>query len=60
MDEETRKRLGDVVEALEAILVATQLEANPEGRKESDYAVREAVKRVNRLRRTLQGGGDAA
>jgi hypothetical protein len=60
MDEETRKLLGDVVEALEAILVAAQLEPDAEGRKQADYAVREAVKRVNRLRRSLQDGGGAA
>jgi len=59
-DEEMRKLLAEVVEALDAILVATQLNPGPAGGDRADYAVREAVRRVNRLRRTLQGGGNAA
>lgn len=55
-----RKLLAEVVEALDAILVATQLNPGPAGGDRADYAVREAVKRVNRLRRALQGGGNAA
>jgi len=60
MDVETRQLLAEVVEALDAILLAAQLEPRPAGRRHADYVVREAVRRVNRLRRTLQGGGNAA
>ncbi|MGE5594562.1 MAG: hypothetical protein ACM3S1_00855 [Hyphomicrobiales bacterium] len=56
MDEETRKLLGEVVEALEAVLIAAQVEQEGRSRKGADYAVREAIRRVNRLRRSLQDG----
>lgn len=54
MDEETRKLLEEVVEALEAVLLAAQLEERD--RRGADYALREAIRRVNRLRRAVQGG----
>lgn len=56
MDDETRKLLDEVVEALEAVLIATQVEQSP-GHGDPDFALREAVRRVNRLRRSIRRPG---
>ena len=59
MDEETRKLFAEVVEALEAVLITAQLEQQHDA-KGADYAIREAVRRVNRLRKALQDDSSVA
>lgn len=53
MDEETRQLLIDMAEAIEALLVALQVQQAGDASGTS-YSVREAVRRVNRVRRLLQ------
>lgn len=53
MDEETRKLLIDMAEAIEALLVALQVQQAGDD-SSAEYSVREAVRRVNRVRRLLQ------
>ncbi|MCC7364663.1 MAG: hypothetical protein IT303_09840 [Dehalococcoidia bacterium] len=59
MDEETRQLLREVVDALDALLIATQLEGQA-GLPGPDFALREAVRRVNRLRRSIKESDGAA
>lgn len=54
MDEQTRKLFAEVVEALEAVLITAQIE-QPDDTRRADYAIREAVRRVNRLRKAIHG-----
>jgi hypothetical protein len=51
VDDEIKRLLSETVEALEAILVAVQLEPQSPG---SDYALNEAVRRINHLRRNVE------
>jgi len=55
VDDEIKRLLFETVEALEAILVAVQLEPQSSG---SDYAVNEAVRRINHLRRNVETPGE--
>jgi hypothetical protein len=54
MESELRQVLNEVVEAMEAVLVALQVEQKDVPHPESDFGLMEAVRRVNRLRRTIQ------
>ncbi len=54
MEPELRQVLGEMVEAIEAILVALQVEKKDVPHAESDFGLMEAVRRVNRLRHTIQ------
>jgi hypothetical protein len=54
MDPEMRQVLSEMVEAMEAVLVALQVEQKDAPHPESDFSLMEAVRRVNRLRRTIQ------
>jgi len=54
MEPELRQVLSEMVEAIEAVLVALQVEQKDAPHPESDFGLMEAVRRVNRLRRTIQ------
>jgi hypothetical protein len=55
MDQELRKLLAELVDALDAVIVAMQVEhggQKPPG--EADYSLKQAIHRVNMLRRAVQ------
>jgi len=54
MEPELQQVLSEMVEAIEAVLVALQVEQKDVPHPESDFGLMEAVRRVNRLRRTIQ------
>ncbi|MDZ7728378.1 MAG: hypothetical protein U5Q44_09415 [Dehalococcoidia bacterium] len=55
MDPETRRLLENVVEALDAIVVALEVEASADA-----YPRSEALRRVNMLRKSLSAIGEEA
>lgn len=60
MDPELRRVLNEMVEAIDAILVALQVEQKAAAPQEADFGLKEAIRRVNRLRRTIQESPDEA
>lgn len=59
-DGDVRALLAEMVEALEAVLMTAQVAPEEFDRGEADYAIREAVRRVNHLRRALNGRDEVA
>lgn len=59
-EEDVRALLAGMVEALEAVLITAQVAPDDVDRASADYAIREAVRRVNRLRRAVIGRDEVA
>ncbi len=55
MDPEIRRLFMETLEALEAVLVTMQLEADTEDPARMQYAKVEALRRVVQLRKALEG-----
>lgn len=55
MDPETKRLLANVVDALDAIVVALEIEST-----DAQYPREEALRRVNTLRKSLAAAGDEA
>ncbi len=55
MDEDLQRMLSELVEALEAVVVAIQVERSggAQGTPASGYSLMEAVRRVNLVRRSI-------